>query len=210
MTRRFLLIGLIALAIPLSFVSAPYPRELVLQHIPTVAGLVLLSMVVWRYHPSTLSFCCCTAFLVLHLIGARWIYSFVPYDDLTAALTGRTLTETFGWQRNHYDRWVHFASGVLGLPPFSDLLQSRLSIRPLPAALLAMACVLAVGAVYEILEWHITIVFSHGMAESYNGQQGDVWDAQKDLALAWAGALVCIPVIARWVPRPSHKSEHLH
>ncbi|TWT91876.1 DUF2238 domain-containing protein [Neorhodopirellula pilleata] len=195
--QTFLLLATVV-AIPASFIAAPYPNELVLQHVPTVLGITLLiGSVIW-FQPTRLAVGCCLAFLWLHLIGARWIYSFVPYDDVVRILTGRTLTEMFDWKRNHYDRLVHFASGVLGLPPLSNLIQSFCQVRPLAAAVLAMCCVLAVGAAYEVLEWQIAIAFSPAMAESYNGQQGDPWDAQKDLALAWLGAAVTIPLIARW------------
>ncbi len=203
MIRRFILIGLTAIAVPFSFVSAPYPHELVLQHIPTVIGIVLLLAAVVKFRLSSLSFYCCLTFLWLHIVGARWIYSYVPYDELSRAITGRSLSETFGWERNHYDRLVHFASGVLGLPILSDFLQSFYRLRPLPAAIFAMFGVLAIGAMYEILEWQIAMAFSPEMAESYNGQQGDIWDAQKDLALAWLGAIVCVPLIARWTPAPN-------
>ena len=200
MSQRLVLIGLTALAIPLSFVSAPYPSELILQHIPTVVGLTLLAVAVVRFRPSATSVYCCLAFLWIHIVGARWIYSFVPYDDLCQALTGHTLSEVFEWERNHYDRMVHFASGALGLPPLSELLQSFCRLRPAPAAFLAMTSVLAIGAAYEILEWQIAMTFSPEMAEAYNGQQGDAWDAQKDLALAWLGAIMMVPVITRWKP----------
>ncbi|MCM2371943.1 DUF2238 domain-containing protein [Aporhodopirellula aestuarii] len=199
---RLALIVLTAMAIPLSFVDAPYPNELLLQHAPTTLGVALLTFAVVRFRPSNLSIMCCLGFLWLHIVGARWIYSYVPYDDFIQMLTGRSLSESFGWERNHYDRFVHFASGVLGLPPISNYLQSFCRVSPAAAALLAMACVLAIGAAYEVLEWQIAMTFSPEMAESYNGQQGDVWDAQKDLALAWLGAIVTVPMIYRWVPVP--------
>lgn len=195
MIQRLALIGFTALAMPLSFLSAPYPRELVLQHIPTVIGLLLLLGIVLKYRPSSTAFYCSLAFLWLHIIGARWIYSYVPYDEFLRAITGRTLSETFGWERNHYDRLVHFASGFLGLPILSEYLRSIYRLRPLSAAVFAMLGVLAIGSMYEILEWQIAMAFSPEMAESYNGQQGDVWDAQKDLALAWLGAIICSPLV---------------
>ena len=44
--------------------------------------------------------------------------------------------------------------------------------------------------VYELFEWGIALSLSEGMAESYNGQQGDVWDAHKDMALAMIGSII--------------------
>lgn len=189
-----------AAAIPLSFVDTPYTDELVLQHIPTAVGIAILAAAVRTSSVGNISFACAIAFLWLHIIGARWIYSFVPYDDLAQHLTGSSLSERFGWQRNHYDRLVHAASGVLGVPLMSEILQRFCGMRPLGAALMAVSCVLAIGAVYEVLEWQIAIWFSPEHAEAYNGQQGDVWDPQKDLALAGLGALASAAFVFRWSP----------
>ena len=201
MKTRLITIAVTAAAIPISFVAAPYPAELILQHVPTVLGLVLLAVITIYANPSRLSFGCLIGFFWLHLIGARWIYSFVPYDHLSEWLTGATLTERFGWQRNHYDRLVHFASGLLGVAPGSELLQRAGGMRPMGAAVTAISLVLSVGAVYEVLEWQIAILFSPAQAQAYNGQQGDIWDPQKDLALAGLGAVIAAGLLLRWSPR---------
>jgi putative membrane protein len=41
----------------------------------------------------------------------------------------------------------------------------------------------------------LSIVLSPEDAESYNGQQGDYWDAQKDMALAFVGSLCMLFII---------------
>lgn len=123
MRAQLLILLLVTLLVPLAFIAAPYPQELLLQHLPTTAAIVGLAVVIRRIRISGVSFYCLTTFLILHIIGARWIYSFVPYDAVASYLTGTSLSEALGWQRNHYDRLVHFASGVLGVPPASEMLQ---------------------------------------------------------------------------------------
>ncbi|KAA5547323.1 DUF2238 domain-containing protein [Roseiconus nitratireducens] len=196
---RWLLIALTGLSIPLSFIDAPFPDELVLQHIPTLVALVSLA-VAMRFGLSPLSFGCLIVFLWLHVLGARWIYSYVPYDRWASALTGSSLSEQFDWDRNHYDRLVHFASGLLGVPPASEVLQRSCGMRPLGGAIVGVACILAVGAMYEILEWQIAVFASPAQAEAYNGQQGDIWDPQKDMALAWFGGMISAGLVFRWSP----------
>ena len=61
----------------------------------------------------------------------------------------------------------------------------------------AVAFVLAISSLYEIFEWMLTIVAAGSLSEGYNGQQGDIWDAQKDMALAFLGALVGIIIYSR-------------
>lgn len=176
--------------VPVSFIAAPYPDELVLQHVPTVLGILGLAVAMPWIRFSSVSFACVIGFLLLHIFGARWLYTFVPYDAWAVALTGTSLSDRFGWERNHYDRLVHLASGLLGVPPAAELLRRFGRMRPCGAAVTAVAWVLAIGAVYEVFEWQIAVTLAPEHAEAYNGQQGDVWDPQKDLALAWLGAAV--------------------
>jgi putative membrane protein len=65
-----------------------------------------------------------------------------------------------------------------------------------------MMGILSAGAVYEILEWLAAMLMAPDWAESYNGQQGDVWDAQRDMALAACSALIGLTFIAREWMRP--------
>ena len=56
----------------------------------------------------------------------------------------------------------------------------------------------AASALYEIFEWLLTIILAPGMAADYNGQQGDPWDSQKDMAIAIAGAAIaCLSIWLR-------------
>ena len=196
-TRSRLLMLLIGtlVAMGASFWEAPYPSELRLQHIPTVVGIIGLWGVVAKRWLSPLSVLCLLAFLWLHLIGARWIYSYVPYDSWATSLCGTSLSELCGWQRNHYDRLVHLASGVLFEPPVWEVVQRRGLTGSGVLAVVSVSVVLAIRAVYEILEWAISLLFAPAYAESYNGQQGDMWDPQKDMALAGVGAIL----MAAWL-----------
>ncbi len=58
------------------------------------------------------------------------------------------------------------------------------------AAVVAIAVVALFAGVYEILEWVFTLLVSPDAAENYNGQQGDMFDAQKDQALSFVGSLI--------------------
>ncbi|MGC4006400.1 MAG: DUF2238 domain-containing protein [Pirellulales bacterium] len=54
---------------------------------------------------------------------------------------------------------------------------------------------LAFSMLYELFEWVLTLVLASPDADAYNGQQGDAWDAQKDMALALVGAVVALCVL---------------
>lgn len=189
-----------------SFVDAPYPRELRLQHAPTffaLAGLGLAIRYGWLRFSSIV---CVLVFLWLHILGARWIYSFVPYDEWSEAWLGTSISDAFGWRRNHYDRLVHLASGLCLVPPAAECLRRYGGMGPRGAAVQSIAIVLAIGALYEILEWVLAVTLSPEQAEAYNGQQGDVWDPQKDLLMAAIGSSVAaVAVSRRGVAAESHR-----
>jgi putative membrane protein len=182
-------------AAAVSYVGAQYVRDLTLHHVGTALGIVLLLWAGRRAAISNGGAICLTTFLLLHVFGARWLYSFVPYDTWTRDLFGTSISDAFGFTRNHYDRLVHFAFGTLLVVPVRDLLASR-GMRPRWAALLAIDLVLSTSALYEVIEWGIAVVADPVHAERYNGQQGDFFDAQKDIALAGLGALVSSAVWA--------------
>ena len=143
-----------------------------------------------RWPLPTTAIACLCGFLLLHTLGGRYIYSFVPYDQWFAAMGLPTPREVFGLQRNAYDRFVHFSFGLLLAYPFAVAMRLHLGVRPAIAAYVAMEFVLATSALYEIFEWGLTLLMAGADAEAYNGQQGDIWDAQKDMACAGLGALL--------------------
>jgi putative membrane protein len=187
--QRSLLVFL-ALALAASCIAPPFPTQMALQHAPTVVALLALPWLARRYRPSDAAFACVVGFLLLHVLGARFIYSYVPYDRWTEALFGLDLTATFGFRRNHYDRLVHFAFGLLAVRPVWEVWIRHGGLSRRTAAWLAVEWVLALSALYELFEWSLTLALSPADAGAYNGEQGDLWDAQKDIGLALLGALL--------------------
>jgi putative membrane protein len=192
--RRLLALLLVCWAV--SCINLPYPKYFALQHVPTVLAVILLVVADRKWPLGRLSFTLIAMFLLLHVLGARYLYSFVPYDDWSQRLFGVNISEHFGFERNHYDRLVHFAFGLLFTWPLWQMFEVRLGLRSFWPAALAITAVLAASAMYEIIEWGMSMVFAPDWAESYNGQQGDVWDAQRDMAVAGAGAILAALLIA--------------
>ena len=187
----------------LSLVKPPYPEFLLLQHIPTTLALILIPIWDRRWPMGRGSLACLVGILVLHLIGARYIYSFVPYDAWLQASAGIRPTELFELTRNHYDRVVHLLFGVLLIWPLREFFQVHRAYSRGSAIVTAVLVVMSASMIYEVVEWIVAITFSPGDAEAYNGQQGDHWDAQKDMALALGGALLagCIQLGIRPLSR---------
>ena len=180
-----------------SLVAAPYPREQWLQHIPTALSLPALWLAARRQWLSNVSSGSLCVLLVLHIVGARWIYSFVPYESWFEMLLGSGPDSWFQWERNHYDRFVHLMFGVLCITPVAEVACRRGGISRRWALTIAIGFVGAISAVYEVFEWMLAVIAAPNFADRYNGQQGDMWDAQKDMALALLGSLfTCLAVAA--------------
>lgn len=124
-----------------------------------------------------------TLFAVLHTIGSHYTYSEVPL--------GNWLGDVFSLSRNHYDRLVHFAFGLLMLRPIRELsIRDPAKMGRLAVSYLSFAAVAWWSLFYEVIEWLVASIADPTAGTAYLGTQGDVWDSQKDMLCASAGALV--------------------
>jgi putative membrane protein len=179
-----------------SCVNPPYVQFLLMQHVPTIVAAALLAYLSNRFPVSRLSFTSIILFLTLHTLGARYLYSYVPYDAWSEKLLGINISDAFGFRRNHYDRLVHFSYGLLLAVPIQEFERRHLKLSVALSSVLAVECILATSAGYELLEWLVAVVFTPEWADSFLGHQGDIFDGQKDTALATAGAILSISVLA--------------
>ncbi len=165
------------------------------------ALVVMFAIVAWfvrdRFAPSRVATILLFVFLCLHEVGAHYTYSKVPYDRWCELVSGHTLSDLLGMERNHYDRFVHFAAGALVAPLLRELLLAWSALRDLGARLGSLAAVMSASLVYELIEWFAASVFGEGTGAAYLGTQGDTWDAQKDMALASLGALLALLFVRR-------------
>lgn len=177
-------------------IAQPFPKTAPLHHLPTLLALLAAPLLLRRWPLSDRALACIVLFLVLHTLGGRYTYTNVPYDAWATALSGHSLSEAFGWTRNHYDRLVHFGYGALAVLPVYEALRRHAGLRPRLSLYIAVESVLAVSASYEVFEWLLTLTMEGSVATAYNGQQGDLWDAQKDMALAALGASLSAGALA--------------
>jgi putative membrane protein len=190
------MLALLAAALVLVNVAQPYPDIAPLQHIPTLVLLLAAPFLLRRWPLSDGAVAAATVFILIHTLAGRYTYSNVPYDAWSHFLTGHTVSEVFGLARNEFDRLVHLMFGVLAVPVYAELAQRYTGASRRAALWNALLFVGLVSALYEIFEWLLTIIVAPEMAADYNGQQGDPWDAQKDMAMALIGAVLA--AVPRW------------
>ena len=134
-------------------------------------------------------------FTVLHTIGAYFTYQEVPYNQWSAAIFGSSINEWFGWERNHYDRLVHFLYGLLIAYPIRELFLRVAAVRGFWGYFLPLDLTMSTSMLYELFEWIVAVILGEG-SSGYVGAQGDEWDAHKDMALATIGAILAMLITA--------------
>lgn len=169
---------------------APFDRrDWLLENLLVFAYGALLIGTYRRFAFSTRSYALITIFVTLHLVGSHYTYAEVPF--------GHWLKDWLQLERNHYDRIVHFAYGLLLAWPSREVLLRLAHVRQSWSPLLAVSLVLAFSAFFEILEALVAMIVSPELGDAYLGTQGDIWDAQKDMGLAVAGATLAM-LASRW------------
>jgi len=121
----------------------------------------------------------------MHVYGSQYTYAENPL--------GFYFQDVFDSPRNQYDRFVHFNFGFLLFYPMWECFSKWLKYPKGISFSFPVALVLAVSAIYEVIEWQFADIFFAEQGVSYLGTQGDIWDAQKDMGIAFVG--VCIAAL---------------
>lgn len=173
-------------AVWFSLAIAPLDRSAwLLENLLPLITVPTLVATARRFRFSDLAYVQITAFFLLHAIGSHYTYSQVPFGFWAA--------DTFDLSRNHYDRLVHFAFGLLLLRPLGELtLSSAPRLGPVARGWLCVANIAACSVIYETLEWWVAVLVDPQAGTAFLGTQGDVWDAQKDSALACLGGFLAL------------------
>lgn len=131
-------------------------------------------------------------FMFLHVIGAHYTYAEVPYDEWVKSITGFTVNGLIGFERNHFDRLVHFLYGVLLFIPFREIFVQMAKLTGAWSYFFPYMVMVSSTVLYEQIEWAAAEIFGGELGMAYLGTQGDVWDGHKDMGLASLGALLTL------------------
>ncbi|MBI2024184.1 DUF2238 domain-containing protein [Candidatus Giovannonibacteria bacterium] len=166
----------------------PVLRETWLLENYLVFIFIPVILITGRYFKlSNISYTLITVFMVLHVIGSHFTYERVPF--------GYTLQNWFGSDRNMYDRLVHFSFGFLLAYAVREVFVRITKAKGFWGYYLPFDVTLSLSAVYEIIEWTTTRNVGSAAGITFLGAQGDIWDAQKDMAMAGIGAILAMLII---------------
>jgi putative membrane protein len=170
-----------------------YRQDWLLENLLVFVAVPLLVLNYRRLRFSNFAYSCLFLFLLLHEIGSHYTYSEVPWRQWLHGLTGSAADPPVG--RNHYDRFVQFSYGLLVMPAVWELFAARVVAQGLWRYLVPLLFLMSHSVIYEMIEWVAAVVFGGDLGVAYLGTQGDVWDAQKDVAFATLGAVLGLLVV---------------
>ena len=159
-----------------------------LENTLTFLAMFFLLFTYRKYQFSDLSYLLICVYLCLHVYGSKYTYAENPF--------GYWLQAVFHTGRNHYDRIVHFSFGFLLAYPMREMFLSWMKYPRMVAWVLPIEITLSISAFYELIEWAVADIFFKAQGDAYLGTQGDIWDAQKDIFLAFSGAILATTLVS--------------
>ena len=117
----------------------------------------------------------------IQVIGAHYTFELVPFD---------TVTNLFGFERNHYDRVAHFIVGMGGIAIAEWLWRCKLVNSITTATWFSIIFIIAIAGFWELVEWIYAEIDGGDAGQAFLGSQGDVWDAHKDMLMDTLGAIL--------------------
>jgi putative membrane protein len=160
----------------------------ILENALVIIFLIFLLSTYRIFKFSDLSYLLIFIYLCLHVYGSQYTYAENPL--------GYWLKDALSWERNHYDRIVHFSFGFLLAYPMREYFLMWAKFPAWVSWWLPIEITLSVSGLYELIEWAVADIFFKEQGAAYLGTQGDIWDAQKDMFLATIGAVLATSFVS--------------
>lgn len=127
---------------------------------------------------------------IVLIVGGAYSYARVPF--------GFEIAEWFGLDRNPYDKIGHFMQGfVPAIVAREILIRNHILAKGKMLSFIVICIVLAISAMYELIEWAAALLLGQG-AEEFLGTQGYEWDTQSDIFFALIGGSTALLFLSKW------------
>ncbi|MBN2654937.1 MAG: DUF2238 domain-containing protein [Nitrospirae bacterium] len=196
--RKFLLIlALLFAAFWTALAINPHYRaDWLMENVLVFGFVIFIAFFHNKLLLSRVSYTLIFVFMCLHEVGAHYTYAEVPYEQWFQELFGISVQNIMGWERNNFDRVIHFSYGLLLAYPVREIYLRVANAKGFWGYFLPLDFTMSTSMIFELFEWAAAVVFGGELGAAYLGSQGDVWDAHKDMALASLGALIAMTITA--------------
>lgn len=211
--KYFLILSLLFFIEFILLAISPYDRSgWALENALVVVFIALMALSYRYFLLSRVSYSLIFLFICLHEVGSHFTYARVPYDEFLISTFNFSLNGFMGWERNHFDRLVHFLYGLLLAYPIREVFCRIANVKGFWGYFLPLDLTMSSSMIFELFEWAAAELFGGDLGTAFLGTQGDVWDAHKDMALASLGAFIAMTVTALINLRiqPNFKAEWTH
>lgn len=175
--------------------------EWLAESVPSIIILIIVVAIYKRYRFTTLSYIIISFLTILAFIGGHYSFTEVPLFNW--------LKRVLDLKRNHYDRFAHLMSGLSAIVIREILLRHTPLTRGAWLSGITLNIVLAFSAVYEILEWLSTkFPLAKNASKDFLGMQGDKWDTQWDMLLAFIGTILTLWLLSKYHDRQLQKNHN--
>lgn len=160
-----------------------------LEVVPVLVAAPVLIATRKRFPLTPLAYRLIFLHALILMVGGHYTYARVPL--------GFWAQELLGFTRNHYDRIGHLAQGFIPAIVAREILIRTSPLKGgkwLPVVVTSIC--LAFSAFYEFTEWWAALLGGDA-ATDFLGTQGDVWDTQWDMFLAFCGAILAQLTLSR-------------
>ena len=182
-----LVVTIVALIV--SRIGALEPGTWVLEVFPIFLAIPVLVATAKRFPLTPLAYRLLFVHALILMLGGHYTYAKVPL--------GFWVQDALHLGRNHYDRLGHFAQGFVPAIIAREILLRRSPLQRGKWLFFLVICIcLAVSASYELIEW-LAALLGGSSADAFLGTQGDVWDTQWDMFMAFVGAISALVLLSR-------------
>ena len=190
--EKSLILAMLVLLLILSLSAIhPYDRTTWLMEVaPIFIALPIMIATCRRFPLTTLLYVLIFTHALILITGGSYTYARVPL--------GFWIQDVLSLSRNPYDKIGHFMQGFVPFLLMREILlrNGYLTSRKM-AAFLSICVAMAISAWYELIEWWSALALGQG-ADEFLGTQGDPWDTQSDMFLAFIGATSAMILLSRW------------
>jgi len=160
-----------------------------LEVLPAVLGLVILVFTYKRFRFTNFIYVLVLIHSIILMIGGHYTYAEVPFFDW--------VRHVLGLARNHYDRVGHFSQGFFPAMIAREVLIRNSVVRKKKwLGVFIVSICLAASAIYEFFEWWTALATGEAAA-AFLGTQGDPWDTQWDMFLAFIGSITALLLLSK-------------